>query len=282
MIDAQTKIGTVAITVSNLERSLAYYQERIGLQLHKRKGDRAWLGVGGNDLLLLVARPGATKPQRTTGLYHFAVLVPSRWHLAQSLHHLIETETPIGGASDHIISEALYLSDPDGNGIEIARDRHRDQWPRQANGELGIATQAMDWRSVLAEREKNPAGWDGLDPQTTIGHIHLHIADISSATKFYCDILGFEMMSRYGPSAIFVSAGGYHHHIGLNTWAGVGVPAPPKNSIGLRWYSVDLPNKAALHSTIERIESHNIPVTETPIGWQVKDPSQNTLLLRTA
>lgn len=281
MIAPQTTISTVSLTISNLERSLAFYQERLGLQLHKRKGDRAWLGAGSDDLLLLVARPGATHHLRTTGLYHVALLLPTRPHLANTLHHLIETQTPLSGASDHLISEALYLSDPDGNGLEIAHDRPRHQWPWQANGELQLATQPLDWQNLLAERTKNPAT-PQLPPQTTIGHIHLHIANIPQATTFYHNILGFNIMSYYGPSALFVAAGDYHHHIGLNTWAGTNAPPPPKNSIGLRWFTINLPNQQALQTTIDRIQTHNIPITQTPIGWQLQDPSQNTLLLQVA
>jgi catechol 2,3-dioxygenase len=279
-IHPETKIGAVYLTISDFGRALPYYQQNIGLKLHRLEGDTAYLGAGGVDLLVLTERPSAPHPRHTTGLYHFAILVPSRLELARTLRHLIDTDTRIGGASDHLVSEALYLSDPDGNGIEIYRDRLRSEWPL-LNGKIQMDSKAFDVPGVLGELTGQEPTWEGLHPGTTIGHIHLHVAYLDEAEKFYTDVLGFERILRYGPSAAFVSAGGYHHHIGLNTWAGVGVPPPPVGAIGLNWYEIVLPDEEALRKTAVRLQTANIPTQLRSNGLFLHDPAQNGILLRT-
>jgi len=220
-IHPDTTVGPVALTVADLARSEDFYTGVLGFRAIER-GDRALtLAAGGAvPLLRLVEQPGARpKPQRATGLYHFAILVPSRLDLARALRHLAEQRYPLTGASDHLVSEALYLDGPDGNGIEIYRDRPRDEWPH-ANGQLQMAVDPLDVDGILGELARDDRPWDGLAPQTRIGHIHLHVADLRAAEAFYSGVLGFDVMLRYGAGALFISAGGYHHHIGLNTWAG--------------------------------------------------------------
>jgi catechol 2,3-dioxygenase len=277
-IHADTTIKSVSITVSDFGRSLPYYQNGIGLNLHRKEGNKAFLGAGKEDLLILTEQPDARQVRQTTGLYHFAILVPSRLHLAQSLQNLAETQTPLGGYSDHLVSEALYLSDPDGNGIEIYRDRPRSEW-QYVNGQLQIGTLPLDIRSVLAELKGNEKPWPGLHPDTIIGHIHLHVGNLRQAEQFYTDVLGFDLISRYGPAASFVSAGGYHHHIGMNTWAGVNVPPPPENAVGLRWYTIQLPNQAEREQITSRLENAGINPEIRPDGIFVRDPAQNGILL---
>lgn len=279
-IHPNTKIGAVYLTVSDFGRSLPYYQHNIGLKLHRQEGDMAYLGAGGRDLLALRELPSAIHPHRTTGLYHFAILVPSRLELALTLKHLVDTETRIGGASDHLVSEALYLSDPDGNGIEIYRDRPRQEWPL-VNGQIEMDTIAFDVESVLGELHGRDHTWAGLHADTTIGHIHLHVSHLSEAEAFYTQVLGFDLVTRYGPSAAFVSAGGYHHHIGLNTWAGVGAPPPPSGSVGLNWYEILLPDEEALMATAVRLQNAHIPTEQRADGLFLRDPAQNGILLRT-
>ena len=239
----------------------------------------AYLGTGRQDLLALRQLLGATHPRRATGLYHFAILVPSRLELALTLKHLIETETRIGGASDHLVSEALYLSDPDGNGIEIYRDRLRNEWPL-VNGQIAMDTQPLDIEGVLGEPHGRDQSWNGLHNDTTIGHIHLHVSHLPEAEVFYTQILGFDLMMHYGPSAAFVSAGGYHHHIGLNTWAGVGAPPPPPDSVGLDWYEILLPDEEALIATAVRLQNAHIPTEQRGNGLFLHDPTQNGIVLR--
>lgn len=279
-IHPDTTIGSVSLTVSNLDRSLSFYQERLGFQLHRRKEDTAYLGAGRSDVLVLTENPGATQPGRTTGLYHFAVLVPSRFKLAQSLQRLIETRTPVQGFADHLVSEAIYMPDPDGNGIEIYRDRRREDWPIE-NGQLRMATDPLDIDGLLEELHGQDSEWEGLHPDTVLGHMHLHVADLGAAERFYRDVLGFDLIMRYGPSASFLSAGGYHHHIGINTWAGVGVPAPPDGAVGLRWFTIVLPNQEALESTSNRIQRAGNQVEERQNEIFLRDPSENSLVLTT-
>jgi catechol 2,3-dioxygenase len=279
-IHPDTTIGYVHLTVANLERSLIFYQDRLGFQIHRRKGDTAYLGAGGSDLLLLTERPGARQVSGTTGLYHFAILTPSRLALAHSLRHLAETRTPVQGFSDHWVSEAIYLADPDGNGIEIYRDRPRSDWPRQ-NGQLQMATDPLDVDGILAELATQPGPWTGLQPETTIGHVHLHVARIPEAEAFYCDALGFDLMLRYGPSASFVSAGGYHHHLGLNIWAGVGAPSPPPDAVGLRYFTIVLPDAAALAAVVERIQRAGVDIKEKEGVIFLRDPARNGVVLAT-
>lgn len=278
-IHPNTKIGAVYLTVSDFGRSLPYYQHNIGLKLHRQEGDMAYLGAGGRDLLALRELPSATHPRRTTGLYHFAILVPSRLELALTLKHLVDTETRIGGASDHLVSEALYLSDPDGNGIEIYRDRPRHEWPL-VNGQIEMDTKAFDVDSVLGELHGRDHTWAGLHADTTIGHIHLHVSHLPEAEAFYTQVLGFDLIMHYGPSAAFVSAGGYHHHIGLNTWAGVGAPPPPPGAVGLNWYEILLPDEEALLATAVRLQTAHIPTEQREGGLFFRDPAQNGIVLR--
>ncbi len=277
-IHPAARMGDVALQVADLDKQVKFYTERIGLNVLDQTGDQATLGAAGTPLLRLKARPGARKVGGTTGLYHFAILTPSRFHLAQVLRHLIETRTPIGGASDHLVSEALYLDDAEGNGIEIYRDRPRDEWPRQ-NGSLQMSTDPFDAEGVLGElvgHQDEP--WTGMAPGTTMGHVHLHVASIPAAKKFYVDTLGFDLMFNLG-SALFVSAGGYHHHLGLNTWAGIGAPPAPEEATGLTYYTVIMPNDDARHEVTDRAAAAGITVEAHERGPLLRDPSQNALVL---
>jgi len=254
-----TAIGAVSLTVRDLDRSLEFYERTIGLRLLARDGATARLGAGDAPLVELVGEPEAPpRPRRSTGLFHFAILVPSREELARSLARLAERRWPLSGASDHLVSEALYLNDPDGIGIEIYRDRPREKWPRQ-DGTIQMATLPLDLQSVLDElpRGRAPAGPPGRSEEagsgggggriaegTRIGHVHLNVADLADAERFWCGEIGFEVTVRTYPGALFVSAGGYHHHLGLNTWNGVGAPPPPEGAIGLRHFEVLVPGLA--------------------------------------
>ncbi len=281
-IDPGTTVGQAALTVADLQRSERFYTEVLGMRVLGR-GDKT-LSLTADDttpLLELLELPGARpKPARATGLYHFAVLVPSRLELARSLRRLAELRYPLTGGSDHLVSEALYLDDPDGNGIEIYRDRPRDEWPRR-NGQLQMATDPIDIDGILGELERDDRPWNGLDRGTRMGHMHLHVADLRAAEAFYSGVLGFDIIARYGPSALFVSAGGYHHHLGLNTWAGVGAPPAPAGSAGLRWFVVRLPNADALDQVVGRVREAGLALEETETGLLVRDPSQNSVVLTT-
>jgi catechol 2,3-dioxygenase len=178
------------------------------------------------------------------------------------------------GAADHGVSEALYLADPDGNGIEIYRDRPRAEWPF-LGGQLRMGADPVDLDALLAEG--SPADHRGLAPGTVIGHVHLHVSRLDTAQHFYVEVLGFELMQRYGPSALFVSAGGYHHHIGLNTWAGVGAPPPPPGAIGLRHFDVPLPTAGARADVERRLRTAGVEFEQTSAQLVVRDPSRNVI-----
>lgn len=277
-MDPAMRCGAVRLVVRDLDRSLRYYQERIGLRLLRNEDGTAALGANESELLTLVEQPDALPVQRgRTGLYHFALLTPDRVALSRVLNHLIATQTPIDGASDHGVSEALYLSDPDGHGIEIYRDRPQREWPF-VKGSLGMTTDPLDVRGLAAaDRTRTP--WEGIDPRTVMGHIHLHVADLAAAERFYVDLLGLDLMQRFGGQAAFVSAGGYHHHLGLNTWAGIGAPPPPKSAARLLDFQLIVPDSTILMRIIEQLQFFGIEANTTADGWSVLDPSGNHILL---
>ncbi|MEA2552917.1 MAG: catechol 2,3-dioxygenase [Fimbriimonadaceae bacterium] len=279
-IDPRTKIGPVALKVADLARSEQFYSDVLGMQALERGSGTLTMGAAGISLLELEERPGARpKPTRATGLYHFAILVPSREALGLSLRRLAETEYPLQGAADHLVSEALYLPDPDGSGIEIYRDRPREEWTFR-EGQVEMATDPLDLESLLREAGDQP--FSGLPTETTMGHVHLHVRDLAEAEAFYRGLLGFDMMLRWPPSALFMSAGGYHHHIGLNTWAGVGAPPPPEDAAGLKHFTIELPDRSTHDSTVDRLRAAGVPVQEDESGALIRDPSQNGILLRVA
>jgi catechol 2,3-dioxygenase len=276
-IHPDTTIGAVHLTISNLDRSLDFYQNILGFKVHRRNDDTANLGAGGPDLLVLTQDSSAPRLRGTTGLYHFAILVPSRLDLAQSLQRIAETRTPVQGFADHGVSEAIYLPDPDDNGIEIYRDRPRDEWPID-NGRLRMVSDPLDIDGILGELKADEP-WMGLAAKTTIGHVHLHVSRLDDTQAFYCDILGFDLMQRLAGSALFVSAGGYHHHIGLNAWQGVGAPPPPPDAVGLRHFVVKLPDRAELERVLNRVQRAGVSIEGRDGGALVRDPSQNGVLL---
>jgi catechol 2,3-dioxygenase len=280
-------LGLVSLTVSNMARALRFYEDLLGLELLQRQENRAVLGVEGTtSLLVLTERSDARpKPPHTTGLYHYAILLPRRADLARALRRLAERRYLLQGAADHGVSEALYLADPDGNGIEIYADRLRSAWPRQ-NEKLQMRTDPLDVEDLFSELDRASSAGDGLPPGTCIGHIHLHVADLARAETFYRELLGFDLMQRYGSSALFLSAGGYHHHIGLNTWAGAGAPPPPPDAVGLRYFTVDLPESAELARVAEHLRAAGVPferqidAPQMTDGLVLNDPSGNGILLR--
>jgi len=207
------------------------------------------------------------------------VLVPSRGALAVALRQLAETRTPLAGASDHGVSEALYLSDPEGNGIEIYRDRPRDEWPWR-DGRLAMGTRRLALESLIAEAETGVTG--DLPEGTVIGHVHLRVADVAAAEVFYGDVLGFSLMQRYGDSASFVSAGGYHHHIAFNTWESLGASPAAPDSAGLDHFELLLPDETARAQVVERLAKRGSAIGATPLGPSIRDPSGNALVLRLA
>ncbi len=282
-MDPAARIGAVHLTVSNLTRSRDFYREHLGLRELWRRDHGAALGAGDRVLLVLHESPDAPAPARATGLYHFAILVPSRLDLARSLQHFADKGTRMQGFSDHAVSEALYLADPDGNGIEVYRDRPRDEWPR-VGGRLQMTLDPLDVDGLLREAaaETRQAGgptWEGLVPGTTMGHMHLRVAFLEDSVAFYRDVLGFDLTARYGRSAAFLAAGGYHHHIAVNVWAGVGAPRPPAGALGLRHFEIVLPDETAIREVAERVAAAGMAVEADMPGVSFEDPSGNRLAL---
>ena len=276
-----TGLGHVHLKISNLERSLDFYQRAVGLALISQSGNQAQLGAGGRILLSLSEIPGAVRIPRRSGLYHFAILTPSRRALGKSLRNLIDTGTDIQGGADHLVSEAIYLADPDGNGIEIYRDRPRSEWPIE-DGQIIMATDPLDFQGILEDIPGNSREWDGLEVDTRLGHVHLHVADLEDATNFYTQILGFDFIMNYMDSAAFLSAGGYHHHIGLNTWNGIGAPPNPVNAVGLGYFTINLQGGEENQSLVARLERADWPYERTDAGIMVRDPSGNGIILQVA
>ncbi len=275
-------MGTVRLTVSDLDRSRQFYERALGLRAADLPDGKLTLAAGA-DAPLLELHGDATAPKldrHRTGLFHFAILVPTRRDLAVSLARLAGAQWPLDGASDHLVSEALYLSDPDGNGIEIYRDRPREEWRRTADG-LAMATLPLDLRSLVDELSEQVPEPDAtlLPSGTRMGHVHLQVADLRDAEDFYSGVLGFDVVVRGYPGALFVSAGGYHHHLGLNTWHSAGADAPERGAVGLRSYEVTLPDAAELERVLGRVQAAGLPVEQLPEGVAVRDPSGNLVEL---
>jgi catechol 2,3-dioxygenase len=231
------RIGEVELRVRDIDRSLEFYEQTLGFVRLTRNGGTATLSTDGRTPLVHLAADAAARPRppRTAGLFHVAILVPNRAALGRSVLRIAERGWSLSGAADHWVSEAIYLDDPDGLGLEIYRDRPRDEWPREGN-ELLMATESLDLRGVVRD---GGSAWTGLEPATVIGHVHLQVGDLASAEARYCGEVGFTPMLRRFRGALFVAAGGYHHHLGLNTWAGRGVPAAPAESVGLQSFTID-------------------------------------------
>jgi catechol 2,3-dioxygenase len=271
----------VHVTVSDLGRSVEYYREAVGLEVLERGAGRARLGTCGTELLVLVERPGARPARGYTGLYHFALLVPERVQLACWLAHAVRDGVRLVGLSDHDVSEAVYLRDPDGHGIEVSRDRPRETW----EGHVGerLTTMPLDVESLLGELD-DPASarFDGLPAGTEMGHVHLKVAEIPSSIGFYGEVLGFDLTAQLGTQAAFLSAGGYHHHIGANTWESAGAPPAPAGAAALKHATVVLPDLDARDEVIGRVDAARIPVDDHDGEPFVRDPSGNALVLRVA
>ena len=279
-IDPATALGAVRLQVADLSGLRGFYERVIGLRTLDDGGGTTRLGIeDGKPLVELVEKPDAPeRPPGTTGLFHMAILVPSRADLARALERVANQGWRLSGASDHLVSEALYLADPEDNGIELYRDRPREEWSHE-DGALQMATLPLDLPDLLGEARGDelavqmPAG-------TRVGHVHLQVSDLSAAEAFYCDVLGFEVMVRSYPGALFVSAGGYHHHVGLNTWAGEGAPPPPPGSRGLERFELIAGSEGELEQVAGRAEAAGIDSERQDGELLLQDPSGNRVALR--
>ena len=267
-LPASTHIGRVRLRVGDLERALTFYRGVLGLNVSREEGSTLTLG----DLLVLEEHAGiARRPARpvTTGLYHAALLVPNRRELGRALLGLHQAGYPLRGMSDHAVSESLYLDDPDGNGLEIYADRPRSMWPVR-DGVVQMTVDPMDVEGVIAAGRERPEPWIGLAPETVVGHVHFTVSRLEPAVAFYRDMIGFDVMMSI-PSLVAVSAGGYHHHLNLNTWAGERAGRDSDRIAGLAGWELRVPDGDGRKALIERVTAAGALVRSSN-GVTARDP----------
>jgi catechol 2,3-dioxygenase len=279
-IDPATSLGLVHLNVAKLSQSAKFYRETLGFEVVGERAARISLGAGGRELLRLSELKAGARHEHGAGLYHFCILCPDRLELARLLKRLMDRQTPLQGLVDHRMSEAIYLADPEGNGIELNWDRPRTEWPafkdlyRLGNGPLDI-------EGLMKLVEQSGPGSAVLASNASIGHIHLHVAHLNECRDFYHGILGFEIMGEFPRQAVFTSAGGYHHHIAFNIWHGEGAKASPEGSLGMRNFTILSPNQTELDQILGRLKDAGIRVEKTEDGSLVQDPSSNGIILTT-
>ena len=288
-IHPATMIGHVSLTVANLENQIIFYQHALGFKLHWREGNKAGFGAGGADLLHLTQEQNLKKYRGVTGLYHFAVLFSNRRELARAVARLSALKYR-NYPTDHINTKTTYLDDPEGNGIELYCESPEDGTfviengdfvTRRADGTLSNGREALDVNALFGHLKEDDKLDDPLPPETRVGHIHLHVANVQEAVDFYHGIIGFDVMGMSSTfQAAFISAGGYHHHMGLNAWQGEGAPPPPADAVGLRYFTIDLPNQKALDEVVARVNYSGLASNQTEEGLLLYDPSQNGVILR--
>jgi catechol 2,3-dioxygenase len=289
-IHPETHIGYIHLNVADLAGQIRFYQHVIGLHLHRQENGSAALGVGGADLLRLTQIPNARRYQGVTGIYHFAILLPERRELARCIARFSALGYP-NHPTDHVMTQTTYLDDPEGNTIELYVDTPEEGFfaldggelvARRVDGTPSNGREPLDlpalFRTLSKDDRENLA--QSMPLETVIGHVHLYVRDLDESLHFYHDVLGFDNMGlarsfRMG----MVSAGGYHHHIGFNTWVGQGAPPAPPDALGLRYFSVVLPNQAELELVIGRVREASFPLEKTAEGWLLRDPSANGILV---
>ncbi|MCF6138678.1 VOC family protein [Pseudalkalibacillus berkeleyi] len=272
-------VDRIHLIVSNLKHSLSFYKNILGFKELEKNGNIVVLTADGKHPLVTLEEVDTAQPKQRnrTGLFHFAILLPTRKDLGNFINHVKTVNHPIQGGSDHLFSEALYLADPDGHGIEVYRDLPSEQWTWQ-NGELPLASDPIDIEGVLEEADGQ---WDGLPSETVLGHIHLHVHDLEAAKDFYVNGLGFDITIPIRQQALFVSTGGYHHHIGLNTWNGKGIAPPDESSMRMKSYSITYATEQERDHVISQLNELGYDVVISNDRVLTKDPSGNSIQLST-
>lgn len=287
-LPAGTQVGQVHLQIPDLKRALSFYADLLGFKTVDNGGGKVVLSANGQKPghIALTELPNARpRPPRTTGLFHVAIRFPNRVSLAQALQRLISQRYPLQGFADHAVSEAIYLADPDGNGVELYTDRPRNEWPIK-NGRVEMVTEALDVEGLLQEISGDDKPWDGIDPGTDIGHVHLRVSDLAKARRFYHEILGLDITQENYPGALFLAAGGYHHHLGLNIWGGRNIPSPPADAVGLQSFSLEVPGRDTLNILQKRITDAGMKVESSNqekdaiSELAARDPDGNLVLLR--
>lgn len=273
-----TFVGHVKIKVQNLNRSLQFYKGILGFDILEQTASAAKLTTDGKTSFLSLEQPENVIPkqERTTGLYHFAILLPEQKDLANIVVHLVQNGIRFG-SSDHLVSEALYLNDPDGNQIEIYRDRVPSEWKWNDN-EVDMAVDPLDFDTLLKHATPDQP-WDRMPKASVMGHVHLHVSELIKTEEFYVKGLGMEVVNRFGDQALFLSYGKYHHHLGVNTWNGVGIPAPSENSVGLESFTLLFDNDEVRKQAVMNLEKIGAKILEEENQYVTVDPSGNRIVL---
>lgn len=273
-----TYVSEINLKVQNLQESLAFYKETIGFKVLEQTERTARLTADGKTVILSIEQPENVTPkqERTTGLFHFALLLPHRADLGKILKHFLQVKHPVQGAADHLVSEAIYLADPDGNGIEIYSDRDPSEWTWN-NNEVLMPSDPLDAEDLIANAGEGE--WDGLPADTLMGHVHLHVSELKKNREFYVEGLGFQIVSRYGDHALFISEGEYHHHIALNVWNGIGAPPPPADSPGLESFTLIISTEEKRDKIIARLKNLGAFITEEKGQFITADPSGTRIRL---
>lgn len=262
MLPPTTWLGPVTLRIADGDLVTRFYSSMLGYEI-TGFGEQLTATPPGSAVphfLFEVDPQAPPRPPQAPGLYHAAILLPTRAELARVLRHLVERRWPLLGASDHGVSEALYLTDPEGNGLELYVDRPRTHWPRTTTGELAMVTEPLDLRDLLHELQRDPSPWSRMPGDARIGHVHLQVSSLDRAERFYVELLGFSVTQRSYPGALFVAVDGYHHHLGLNIWnSRRAAPAPP-GSRGLVRFSIIVPERPAWEATLDRLEHAQRPV----------------------
>lgn len=289
-IHPKTQLGHISLTVANLDNQIEFYQKVMGFKLHWKENGKAGLGAGGADLLRLTEQADVKKYRGVTGLYHVAYLFPNRRELAIAVARLFAIKYP-NSPTDHILTKTTYLDDLEGNGIELYAESPEDgTWTmsdgkyetRRADGSWSDGREPLDVDALFSHLKEDDKLDAPIPPDARIGHVHLHVRDIDEAVDFYHGVLGFDVMGNVKNFQMaFVSAGGYHHHLGLNTWQGRGAPPSPPDSVGLRFFTIELPNQQAYDDVVARVDKAGISSNQTDEGLLIYDPSQNGVVLTT-
>ena len=278
----QARIGYAHLRVRDLERALGFYLDVLGLKLVSGGMHTATLsatGRGPGILVLTEKKDAAPRPPRASGLYHVAFRVPNRRALAMLIQHLNDAKWHIDGFADHDVSEAVYLSDPEGNGIEVYSDRPRETWPLR-NGQVEMVTVPLDLAGLMHELAEWPGTWSGIDTGTDVGHIHLRVSDLERTERFYSQVLGFDVTQRSLTGAVFMSAGGYHHHVGCNVWHSANGPRPPADALGLIAFSILVPSVSDVDALLRRLQNAGAAVKSDAVdALRTADPDGNFIEL---
>lgn len=264
-------VGSIGLVARDLDRLTDFYRDLLGLTLHERTDRVAKLGTGGVTLIEIEHRPDAKSDDPSTaGLYHTAFLMPTRQDHARWIMHIARNRVPISGASDHGVSEAFYLDDPEGNGIEVYNDRPRERWHWE-NGLVVMQTKQLDIEAILTEIDPATATYTGAPEGLRIGHVHLRVGSVEQAEDFYIHALGLELTRRRG-GATFMSSGRYHHHVGANVWHSDGAGHRDPDRAGLAWFSVEPADSEALNEAVSRLKTANAPLSDIAGGFETADP----------